>query len=50
MGVLEFDGRAAVVANLTADAQLLLLARRRANIGPLLYDLKRYRAEIADAL
>lgn len=50
IGVLEFDGRAAVVANLTADAKLLLLARRRANIGPLLYDLKRYRAEIADAL
>lgn len=50
MGVLEYDGRAAVVANLTEDAKLLLLARRRANIGPLLYDLKRYRAEIADAL
>ncbi len=50
MGVLEYDGRAAVVANLTADAKLLILAKRRANIGPLLYDLKRFRAEIAGAL
>jgi predicted regulator of Ras-like GTPase activity (Roadblock/LC7/MglB family) len=50
MGVFEFDGRAAVVANLHPDAKLLILAKRRANIGPLLYDLKRYRAEIADAL
>ncbi len=50
MGVLEYGGRAAVVASLTADAKLLLLARRRANLGPLLYDLKRYRAEIADVL
>ena len=50
LGVLEFDGRAAVVANLSADAKLLILAKRRANIGPLLYDLKRFRAEIAGVL
>jgi predicted regulator of Ras-like GTPase activity (Roadblock/LC7/MglB family) len=50
MGVLEFNGRAAVVAHLTSDASLLVLAKRRANIGPLLYDLKRYRAEIAGVL
>jgi predicted regulator of Ras-like GTPase activity (Roadblock/LC7/MglB family) len=50
MGVLEYGGRAAVVANLSADAKLLVLASPRANIGPLLYDLKRYRAEIAGLL
>jgi predicted regulator of Ras-like GTPase activity (Roadblock/LC7/MglB family) len=50
MGVLEYGGGAAIVANLNPDAKLLVLAKRRANIGPLLYDLKRYRAEIADLL
>jgi predicted regulator of Ras-like GTPase activity (Roadblock/LC7/MglB family) len=50
MGVLEFRGRAAVFTNLTADAKLLVLAAPRTNIGPLLFDLKRYRAEIASLL
>lgn len=50
MGVLEYGGGAAVVANLSSDAKLLILARPRANIGPLLYDLKRFRAEIAGLL
>ena len=50
MGVLEYGGGVAVVANLSADAKLLVLATPRANIGPLLYDLKRYRAEIAGLL
>jgi predicted regulator of Ras-like GTPase activity (Roadblock/LC7/MglB family) len=50
MGVLEYGGGAAVVANLSPDAKLLVLATPRANIGPLLYDLKRYRAEIAGLL
>ena len=50
MGVLEYGSGAAVVANLSADAKLLVLAAARANIGPLLYDLKRYRAEIAGLL
>jgi predicted regulator of Ras-like GTPase activity (Roadblock/LC7/MglB family) len=50
MGVLEFRGRAAVVSNLSAEAKLLVLASPRANIGPLLFDLKRYRAEIAGLL
>jgi len=50
MGVLEYAGGAAVVANLSAEAKLLVLARPRADIGPLLYDLKRFRAEIAGLL
>jgi predicted regulator of Ras-like GTPase activity (Roadblock/LC7/MglB family) len=50
MGVLEFQGRAAVVSNLTPDAKLLVLAAAHTNIGPLLFDLKRYRAEIAGVL
>jgi predicted regulator of Ras-like GTPase activity (Roadblock/LC7/MglB family) len=50
MGVLEFQGRAAVVSNLSPEAKLLLLAAPRTNIGPLLFDLKRYRAEIAGLL
>jgi predicted regulator of Ras-like GTPase activity (Roadblock/LC7/MglB family) len=49
-GVLEYGDGAAVVASLTADAKLLVLVKRRANIGPLLYELKRYRAEIAGLL
>jgi predicted regulator of Ras-like GTPase activity (Roadblock/LC7/MglB family) len=39
MGVLEFQGRVAVVSNLTPDAKLLVLAAASANIGPLLFDL-----------
>jgi predicted regulator of Ras-like GTPase activity (Roadblock/LC7/MglB family) len=50
MGVLEYGAGAAVVANLSPDANLLVLARANANIGPLLYDLKRFRAEIAGLL
>ena len=50
MGVLEYGAGAAVVANLSANAKLLVLAGPRANIGPLLYDLKRYRAGIAGLL
>ena len=50
MGVLEFHGRAAVVSNLSPAAKLLVLAAARTNIGPLLFDLRRYRAEIAGLL
>jgi predicted regulator of Ras-like GTPase activity (Roadblock/LC7/MglB family) len=50
MGVLEYGAGAAVVANLSPDAKLLVLARPHANIGPLLYDLRRFRAEIAGLL
>ena len=49
-GVLEFAAGYALIANLSADAKLLLLVRPRTNLGPLLYDLSRHRAEIAGLL
>ena len=49
-GVLEYAQGFAVVANLSADAKLLVLLRPRANLGPLLYDLTRHRAQIARLL
>ena len=49
-GVLEYASGFAVVANLSADAKLLVMMRTRTNIGPLLYDLARFRAEIAGLL
>jgi predicted regulator of Ras-like GTPase activity (Roadblock/LC7/MglB family) len=49
-GVFEFAAGFAVVANLSREAKLLVLLRPRSNIGPLLYDLKRHRAEIAGLL
>ena len=50
MSVLEFGAGLAVVANLSAEVKLLVLARPRTNIGPMLYDLSRHRAEIAGLL
>jgi predicted regulator of Ras-like GTPase activity (Roadblock/LC7/MglB family) len=49
-GVLEYASGFAVVANLSADAKLLVLLGPRAAIGPLLYDLSRHRAQIAGLL
>ncbi len=49
-GVLEFETGFAVVANLSREAKLLVLLRPRANLGPLLYDLSRHRAQIAGLL
>ncbi len=49
-GVIEYAAGFAVVANLSTDAKLLVLLRPRSNLGPLLYDLKRHRAEIAGLL
>lgn len=49
-GVLEYAAGAVIIANLTAEAKLLVLMRPRVNLGPLLYDLKRHRAEIAGLL
>lgn len=49
-GVLEYASGFAVVANLSADAKLLIVLRTRTNLGPLLYDLSRFRAEIAGLL
>jgi predicted regulator of Ras-like GTPase activity (Roadblock/LC7/MglB family) len=50
MGVLEYESGYAVVADLSHDAKLLVLLRPRANLGPLLYDLSRHRAQIAGLL
>jgi hypothetical protein len=50
MGVLEYAAGFAIVTHLSADATLLVLVRPRTNIGPLLYDLTRHRAEIAGLL
>jgi predicted regulator of Ras-like GTPase activity (Roadblock/LC7/MglB family) len=46
----EYADGFAVVANLSHDAKLLVLLRPRANLGPLLYDLSRHRAQIAGLL
>jgi len=50
MGVIEYDAGYAVVASLTAETSLLILVRPQTNVGPLLYDLTRHRAEIAGLL
>lgn len=50
MGVLEYAAGYAVVASLSAEAKLLILVRPRTNVGPLLYDLARHRAEIGGLL
>jgi predicted regulator of Ras-like GTPase activity (Roadblock/LC7/MglB family) len=45
--VLEYAGGYSVVCNLSRDAKLLIVVRPRTNIGPLLYDIARHRAELA---
>jgi predicted regulator of Ras-like GTPase activity (Roadblock/LC7/MglB family) len=49
-GVIEFNAGYAVLASLTPETTLLVLVRPRTNVGPLLYDLTRHRAEIAGLL
>lgn len=46
-GILEFADRVAVVSALSSDAALLVLARPTANLGALLYELRRNREHIA---
>ena len=48
--VLEYHAGYAIITTLSADAKLLVLVRPRTNLGPLLYDLTRHRAEIAGLL
>jgi predicted regulator of Ras-like GTPase activity (Roadblock/LC7/MglB family) len=45
--VLEHDGGIAIISVLSAEALLLVLASPRANIGQLLYELRRNRDHIA---
>jgi len=49
-GVFEFSTGFVILTTLSSDARLLILARPATNLGPLLYDLARYRAEIAGLL
>jgi predicted regulator of Ras-like GTPase activity (Roadblock/LC7/MglB family) len=49
-GVIEYSAGFALVTHLSDEATLLLLVRPRTNLGPLLYDLTRHRAEIAGLL
>ncbi len=45
--VLEYERGLAVVCALSADAVLLVLVHPSANVGPLLFDLRRHRGNIA---
>lgn len=45
--VLEYDRGMAVVSCISADALMIVLAHESANMGMLLYDLRRHRASIA---
>lgn len=45
--VIEFDRGMGIVASVSPDALLLVLAHSSANVGSLLYDLRRHRANIA---
>ena len=49
-GVLEYGDRLAVFAALGADNLLFILVSPSTNIGPLLYDLRRYGPNIAGLL
>ena len=48
--VIEYQSGLALVASLSSETKLLILVRPRTNVGPLLYDLARHRAEIAGLL
>lgn len=45
--VLELPGGLAVVSPLTPDGVLLVLAHQNAAVGPLLYELRRHREQMA---
>jgi predicted regulator of Ras-like GTPase activity (Roadblock/LC7/MglB family) len=45
--IVEFGDAIAAVSALTPDALLLVVARPDANVGSLLYDLRRHRAALA---
>jgi predicted regulator of Ras-like GTPase activity (Roadblock/LC7/MglB family) len=49
-GVMEFSGGFAIIAQLTPETLLAILAKSDANIGSLLYDLRRHRVAIAELL
>ena len=45
--ILEYPGGVAIACTLSDDAILLVLARQSANLGKLLFDLRRHREQIA---
>lgn len=45
--VLEFPETLAIVSALSADALLLVLTRPGSHVGPLLFDLRRHREQLA---
>lgn len=45
--VLEYDRGHAIVSAISPEAMLLLIVHASANLGALLYDLRRHRANIA---
>jgi predicted regulator of Ras-like GTPase activity (Roadblock/LC7/MglB family) len=45
--VLEYDRGMAVLSSISADALMIVFAHASANMGALLYDLRRHRANIA---
>jgi uncharacterized protein len=45
--VLEHTGGLALISGLTRDVVLLVLLAPRANVGQILYELRRYRGQIA---
>jgi predicted regulator of Ras-like GTPase activity (Roadblock/LC7/MglB family) len=49
-GVVEFERGLALVSDLTSETLLAMFIQPGANIGSLLYELKRHRASIADLL
>jgi predicted regulator of Ras-like GTPase activity (Roadblock/LC7/MglB family) len=49
-GVVEYSGGFVVIAKLTPETMLAVLTRPDANVGSLLYDLRRHRVAIAELL
>ena len=49
-GVFEYSGGFTIITRLTPETLLAVLLRRAANVGSLLYDLRRHRAAIAELL
>lgn len=45
--VLEYDRGMAVVTSISSEALMIVMAHASANVGALLYDLRRHRANIA---
>ena len=48
--VIEFEGGPAIVGSMEAGSSLVVLAKADADLGDLLYLIRRYRPAVADAL